>query len=309
MTYFTNRPSTLPFTDGTAATTGNNAAPDGFTVTTANSGNITWQSGRWMFNATTTGQVARFDRTTNSLIMSSRTRFDQTGLPAVADGTDCAVVGYNSAGSSGGGVRVARLPTGQYRLYNYANTSLWTSANSYNGDHEIDLSVDATTTGYLGCWIYPGGSNTAAESWDGGTNVGTNPFTTMRIGKITSAPTVTMRVVNIQGDDQALVDFTSLTQPTDTSNAGPDQTVEPWSTVTLTGTGSGTGVWSQTGGLTATLTGSGSARAFTAPPSIAGGVLVFRHTVGAVNDEMAVTVLPVTERAVVGGVEVPLRIS
>lgn len=83
--------------------------------------------------------------------------------------------------------------------------------------------------------------------------------------------------------------------------AGPDQVnKEPWSTVALTGTGAGT--WSQTGGTTVTLGGSGNNRTFEAPPSLAGEILTFEFG----GTEMTVSVLGATERAVVGGVEVPL---
>lgn len=60
------------------------------------------------------------------------------------------------------------------------------------------------------------------------------------------------------------------------------------------------------------LTGTGATRTFAAPPSVAGEVLTFQFsaTDGAAQtttDSMTVTVLPVTERAVIGGVEVPMR--
>lgn len=104
------------------------------------------------------------------------------------------------------------------------------------------------------------------------------------------------------------------------ANAGVDQIVEPWSTVTLTGTDSdsdgtvSTRSWTQTGGTpVATLAGSGATVTFEAPATIAGTTLTFMYSVidnGGLNasDTMTVTILPVTERAVVGGVEVPMRI-
>lgn len=56
-----------------------------------------------------------------------------------------------------------------------------------------------------------------------------------------------------------------------------------------------------------------AAPTFTAPASIAGETLTFTYTVTdnggvAIADTVAVTVLPVTERAAIGGVEVPMRV-
>ncbi len=78
----------------------------------------------------------------------------------------------------------------------------------------------------------------------------------------------------------------------DTANAGSDQTVAAWDQVTLTGTGSATGAWSQVSGPAVTLGGSGATRTFEAAPSNTPGstaVRVFRYTVGAASDDVAIT--------------------
>lgn len=106
-----------------------------------------------------------------------------------------------------------------------------------------------------------------------------------------------------------------------TAGAGTDQVdIEPWTTVNLAGTDSdsdGTVVsrqWTQISGTTVTLSGATTANAsFTAPATIAGGTLVFQYAVtdddsAVTTDQVSITVLPVAERAVVGGVEVPLRV-
>jgi hypothetical protein len=85
-------------------------------------------------------------------------------------------------------------------------------------------------------------------------------------------------------------------------SAGADQSVEPWSTVTLTGTGSF--IWYQLDGDTVTLGGSGATRTFDTVGTIDGETLTFAYG----GDWCDVAVLPVTERAVVGGEEVPLHI-
>lgn len=109
-----------------------------------------------------------------------------------------------------------------------------------------------------------------------------------------------------------------------TVNAGPDLTVEPWSAVSITATGTGTPTaraWTQvtppldqsaltlSGASTATVT-------FTAPPAIVAVTYKLRATFtyagGGVPpfDDVNVTVLPVTRRFVSStGLEVPLRVQ
>lgn len=106
-----------------------------------------------------------------------------------------------------------------------------------------------------------------------------------------------------------------------TANAGLDQiNIEPYSVVTLTGTATdpdgniASRAWSQISGPTVTLVGTGNVRTFKAGGSIAGHIYGFRYVVtdddGGVSppDDMTVTVLPVTERAAIGGVMVPMEV-
>lgn len=105
------------------------------------------------------------------------------------------------------------------------------------------------------------------------------------------------------------------------ANAGnPQVDLEPWSVIALAGTESGgtstSRAWRQVSGPTVTLTGTSTARvSYEAPGTLAGGTVVFGYTVtgsnGVPSTEATVThtVLPATERAVVGGVEVPLRVQ
>lgn len=99
----------------------------------------------------------------------------------------------------------------------------------------------------------------------------------------------------------------TITNAAPTANAGVDQTVEPFTTVTLTGSGTDTDgtiasyAWTQTSGTTVTLAGSGNTRTFTSPASISGDTLVFSLIVtdddGATStaDTVSVIVLPATE--------------
>lgn len=88
------------------------------------------------------------------------------------------------------------------------------------------------------------------------------------------------------------------------SSAGADQDVEPWSEVTLTGSGPAS-TWYQLDGDDVTLGGSGATRTFDAPPSIADETLTFTYG----GDWCDVVILAVTERAVIDGAEVPLQIQ
>ena len=106
-----------------------------------------------------------------------------------------------------------------------------------------------------------------------------------------------------------------------TANAGePQADVEPWSTVTLTGTHTGgsdpvTHYWRQISGAPATLSATNAATVtFTAPGTLAGSSLVFGYRVtddGFVDSPestVQVDVLRSLEHAVIGGVEVPMRL-
>lgn len=106
-----------------------------------------------------------------------------------------------------------------------------------------------------------------------------------------------------------------------TASAGADLTsVEPYSTVTLVGTDTDaegnvtTRAWTQVTGPAATITDSGTG---TATVKLAGSIAArtdtFRYTVtdaGGLSstDDMTIAVLPVTERAAIGGVVVPMEI-
>ena len=111
-----------------------------------------------------------------------------------------------------------------------------------------------------------------------------------------------------------------------TADAGADQSdIEAYTTVTVTGSDNDTDgtvvtrtwrVISTTNGApTPTLNGSGNSRTFKAPGAIAGTVVTLGYKVtdngglDSTEDICTVAVLPVTERIVVGGVEVPLEVQ
>lgn len=133
-------------------------------------------------------------------------------------------------------------------------------------------------------------------------------------------------VFNTQGfDSLAFKDNTATylgppTAITPTADAGEDiVNVEPWSTVNLDGAGSYgsnqmTYAWSQTAGTAVVLSDVTSITpTFVAPASVTGETLTFQLIVtnssemSSDPDTVNVTILPVTERAVMGGVEKPMR--
>lgn len=104
------------------------------------------------------------------------------------------------------------------------------------------------------------------------------------------------------------------------SAGNPQVDLEPWTLVALAGTESGgvstTKRWRQVSGPAVTLASPTTSRtSYEAPGTLAGGTVVFGYVVTGGNGipsteaTVAHTVLPVTERAVVGGVEVPLKIT
>lgn len=101
---------------------------------------------------------------------------------------------------------------------------------------------------------------------------------------------------------QVLADQLALAYPL--ANAGTDQSVQPWDTVTLTGTGTGT--WSQVSGTAVTLDGTGSTRTFVAPASMSAQDLVFSFG----GDEVKISVAK-SRHGMVGANQavVPIRLT
>lgn len=150
-------------------------------------------------------------------------------------------------------------------------------------------------------------------------SIGGGDFTKATAGA-TNIQTATWNfsTANSFGIQLELVGVASNVAPT--ANAGPDQTVDSFATVTLTGAASSDSdgaiasyAWSQVSGTAVTLSGSGATRTFTAPANSAGTSLVFGLTVtdngGATStqDNMAVTVLPHVEWLMTAGGLVAVR--
>ncbi len=193
---------------------------------------------------------------------------------------------------------------------------------------EMQLTVGAsTTTGSIACQYYVHDQTTPVDAaYSSSTaNLGTNPATTIHFGKLTPAATLDSFFDDIAYDDGATAPIGVYVAPSQppTASAGFSQTnIEPYTVISLSGTDSdsdGTVVarqWRQVSGApSVTIANATSANAsYTAPGTIAGTSLVFGYTVTD-NDNLdsteattTHTILPVTERAAVGGAEVPARI-
>lgn len=93
--------------------------------------------------------------------------------------------------------------------------------------------------------------------------------------------------------------------------AGSPVTVEPYTTVTLQGSGGnsnpGSQTWIQTAGPAVTLTGTGDSRQYVVPGSASTVTLTFVYNVDGATAEVSHTVLPATETDVVASVRRPIN--
>jgi len=217
-----------------------------------------------------------------------------------ADGTPALKVGIQSTGVLWGrdaaagslGVSAAALVANQWNrveiTYDLALSGGTANISVYNGDSTTAyLTFNQTAKNFGGVNItyagigFPGGAPVASAAWNQWVDV-----PTLRDAGTTFIGAYVPPAANIAP----------------TANAGADQTVAGGAFVTLTGTGTdsdgtiASGVWTQTGGTTVTLGGSGLVRTFTAPGNPAGETLTFSLIVtdddGAAStaDTMTVTV-------------------
>ena len=238
--------------------------------------------------------------------------------------------------SSGGVMCQVQLYTNKKLVVaDKTGTALYTTPTALTlpGVYQIDLAVDSgtsTTDGKVKFAVYDssgnltGGMTSTVEVT--GINAGAGgSISFFQAGKCNTITDTSNYIIDdlraVTGSYTFASPFAGNLAPS--ANAGPDQTnLEPWSTVTLTGAAStdadgtvASYAWRQISGTSVTLSGTGATRTYTAPATIAGDTQVFGLTVtdnlGATSteDTVSCTVLPVTERAVIGGVEVPMRID
>lgn len=236
--------------------------------------------------------------------------------------------------SSGGRLSAVWMTTGQLYVLNAAGANLTSNQGKLNSDAALSdgnyrlqiTAVKGTTTsnGRVLIRLDNLTTGTSINNVDTGAtqNTGTADYTELRWGKTGAGGTGTIDLDELAYllGSTAAIDLSAANQ-SPTCQAGPDQTVEPWTTVLLDFSGSTdpegnalTYAVTQTGGTTVTLAGSGATRTFTAPGTVSGDVLTFDvvandGTSDSVPDTLNVTVLAATEFACISGALVPLQIS
>jgi len=245
--------------------------------------------------------------------------------------------------SAGGAIQVirnssgimlqAQLLTSKKIQFGSASSTLYTTtALTLPGVYFIDMAVYAgttTTDGRAKVAVYDSAGNLAGgmaapQEFTGINTGGGLAIAFFQAGKCAATTDTSSYIFD---DMRAITGAYAFGAPgsniAPTADAGLDQSVEPWSTVTLDGSLStdsdgtiSSYSWTQTAGTAVTLSGASTVNpTFQAPASVAGGTLTFSLSVTDNSGEYSdpdtvdVAVLPVTERAVIGGVEVPLHMQ
>lgn len=243
---------------------------------------------------------------------------------------------YNGQASTAATDRltIRRESTGHLRVFDSASAQKWQSAAIPAANTWYRVELRYQSTGTLTIAYYAGDSTTAIEGPTALTGCTVPPsINNARLGKRVSGATTT--AITEWYDDWQIEQNPSTAGnwplgPTPvsaapTANAGPDQqSVEPFTTVTLDGAGSqaasGSSItgyaWTQTGGTTVALSSTTTAQpTFTAPASIAGTTLTFSLVVTATGgvtstaDTVFVTVLPQTVFRLEVGTPTPLLVA
>jgi hypothetical protein len=320
--------------NGTAVSTGNSAAGDGSTTFTTASGTaLTYSASAFRgaqgftVNASTTNYAgwSAPPGATTAAAVRVYVRFGNS------DANDQAFV---SLRSSGGGTGFFHLlwagPDGVINVLSDAggaqgSTSPGTLTTGVWYRVEAGFTTATSSTGTMTLRVYEGDGDTPVASLDlTGANLGSGNVGTTRFGRTASTGgslIADFDDVALQTGSDTLIGPSLVPNVPPTADAGADQVdIEPYTTVTLSGSDSDsdgtvvTRTWAQTAGTSVALSGASTATAtFTAPGTIAGETLTFSYTVeddggDDATDSCSVTVLPVTERAAIGGVEVPMQI-
>jgi hypothetical protein len=219
------------------------------------------------------------------------------------------------------GFDLSWVATGRLRLYDSGNNLVQdTPVGSIAGAQWLAIDWDVQPT-LATVHIYDAVTNNLLYTLTG---AGTAGFGAA-FDRITGGnPASTPQAATMQYDDwlvdDAAVPALVVVNAAPLIDAGADQAgVEPWSTVTLTATASdpdgsiSSVTCVQTAGPTVLLSGTGLSRTFQAPAGITPSTCTFAWTAtddagATATDSVSVGVLAANERAIIGGVEVPMRI-
>lgn len=275
------------------------------------------------------------------LAQSSAAMVGERGaVPALASSAEC-YVAWDVTGTTHWLRDYVQIPAGQpthnMRLIRgmSAGTIVWELR--FNLSFEFDLMVAGAQRFYLGSpdadgdWnldttyrlelaitaagvdldVYAGDATTAlaSQSWAG--TVGAIDQVRFGVANSTAMGSSSRRMDGLGWSDTAALGPYVAAEPPQVG-AGLDQTVEPWTTVTVTATSDAGVTWTQVDGPAVTLAGSGLTRTFTAPPDLAGAEVVLRATAtnehGSSSDDTTITVLPATDALMTPGGLVPMRL-
>lgn len=218
--------------------------------------------------------------------------------------------------SAGGGPVTVELSTGaDANASSTAVSMTGASLTSIAGDLVATMVSMLATPGTafvknLQGWVIAYGTATTTLQTIGRASVNQSTFLYVDAAvtaSTTATPVLTADTNGANGTGvAAFLRLRESTNTAPTANAGPDQTIEAYSTVTLDGTGSSdpdmgdtlTGVWTQTGGATVDIAGAGLTRTFTPTATFVGETLTFSLTVtdaqgaSSAPDTVTITVRP-----------------
>jgi hypothetical protein len=234
---------------------------------------------------------------------------------------------------SSGSVGVASLylkTSGAISIFNATGSSIHTMSGTIPLNQWVRLELSATvgvssTTGRIqAAWGIA--DAVASDSYDSGMtlNTGSATITTVQAGKASTATQLSgvfyLDDFTVDDTTSNLIGPVSNTNKSPIADAGSDVVaIEPYTKQNLNGTDNDTDgtvitrTWRQLSGTSVSLVGTGANRTYDVPGTLAGETLVFGYTVtddgGLSSLESTVNheVLPVTERAIRNGVEVPLN--
>lgn len=233
MTRYTHNPAALGLANGTAQTSGNSGGAAGASLTPAGTA-PTFQSGRWRAS-TASGVASRSDLTVaGTSMVAIEPKFVLNDLPS---GGNCRLIELPSV------FRLDVMTTGQVRLYDSTNASVWTSTHAYTAGSQPRIHVGAqsatTSTGKYRVTLFEGDSTTPLETMpaiDNANAGSTVSATSVRVLKITTAGAVGLELAYLQVDDAQITSIgplitldpptlsvvTSVMQRIDLTGSAPD---------------------------------------------------------------------------------------
>lgn len=303
----TNLPSALSLANGTnlvRGSTGNTGGAAGAyadDVVLSGTGSATFQSGAYRFNGGASGDVARWEWTGHSSdVFSARIRF--AGIASAPSANSRLIEPRGSDYM----LRVDHTPADKIRALDGSNVERFVSAGSVPSTPFAIGVRGRRSTGEFHLDLYLTGDGlggTPDETHDvaSGFDLDVANFQILRVGKLTTGVVASYDVLALDLDDTTLARLPAVGAAPSIS-LGPDLTVEPMTTVTLTATHTSgpapdSWTWAPLSGPAVTLSPSGATCSFTAPSDKAGTAVAIGCTpatsgVSGAQDALTVTARP-----------------